>query len=632
MLDRRIVLMIAASVLLTFADPSRADALADAAAAAEAGQYHEAVRLYEQALSEDAALAEDEDFRRARAAAESKLAYQVGLLLHREGEYEAAIEQFITAIGKDAGNEPALAALTDAQFAAARARFNAALDAADAGNLLAAKQHLQRSADLGGPGPAVTTALDSIERPEEAFEKEVLDKLAAADELAADQQWQLASMRYAELIAEHPLLLPARAGMHKAEYFRDRSMQLAAEGEDHLANERLGPAAQALAGAVAIWPYHPDAGQKLAEVELRLAKAVELTAQARAQLDAGELAAAYESAQNARRQDLSSGPAQEVLREATRRLAEDLSAQGMAALGEEKFDQARGKFVEAFEVSRGSREARKGMTAWHMTLAERAAFDGRDGLALLHYMAADEYGVVPTRDQANQAEGTLLREANATYHLRVGGGNGQIGVSSGELANALALRDEQVWLSTAAGEELPGYLVTVQITESDVALRKIDGIPAFGTLGGETVGFSGWEKRGTLACDVAVSIPSTGDMIDNWQATRWNSFADRKQYVVGQTWQDSYWTLPSDDEVEDQLARAMARELWPRIRDTITAHRAQALAAQADALEQEGKTAEALDLRVTAVVLLGQLERRESLSALREMMRQHTNPAGPAAE
>lgn len=633
MLDRRIVLMLAASGLLSFSAPLSADTLGQAGAASDAGQYHEALRLYDQALAEDVALAEDEQYRKARAQAESMLAYQVGLLLHREGEYEAAVEQFITAIGKDADNELALAALNDAQRAGARARYQAALAAADAGDLLAARNHLQASRDLGGTDPAITTALDSIERPEETFDAKVLDKLAAADELAGDKQWQLASMRYAELSADHPLLLPARAGQFKANYFRDRSLELAAEGQEHLANERLGPAAEALTGAVAIWPYHPDAAAKLDEVQLRMAKAIELTNQARAQIEAGQFRAAYETAQGARQQDLSYGPGQAVLRDATRLLAEDISAQGMDALAKEDFVAARDKFVEAFDISRGSRAARKGMTAWHLTLAGMAEFEGHRGMALLHYMAADEYGVVPTRDKANETEVALLRAADATYRLRVGGGDGQIGVPSAELESAIASRDEQVWLTTATGEDnVPSYLVNVRITDTDVALRRVGGVPAFDTFSGETVGFGGWEKRGTLTCDIAISDPATGDIIDQWQANRWNSFTDRKQYVVGQTWQDSYWTLPGDDEVEQQLARAMAREVWPRIRDTMTAHRAQTLLAQADALAQEGKTDDALDQRIMATVLVGQLERRESLAQLRDMMREHANPAGPAAD
>ncbi|MEM9021142.1 MAG: hypothetical protein AAGC44_11300 [Planctomycetota bacterium] len=633
MLDRRRVWVFAASGLLILAGPVVADTLSEARAAAEAGQYHEAVRLYEQALGENTQLASDPAFVRSWAEAESMLAYEVGLLLHREGEFEPAIEQFIKAIGKDPENQAAHAALADAEFASARARFRAALAAADGDNLLAARDHLNRARALGGTDPAIAQALASIERPGEAFEQAILDKLAAADELAAEKQWQLASMRYAELVEVEPMLLPARAGYFKAEYFRDRSMQLAAEGTDHLANERLGPAAEALAGAVAIWPYHPDAGKKLQEVQLRVAKAVELTAQARAQLDTGDYRAAYGSAENARQQDLSSGPAQDVLREATRLLTNQLAEQGMAALADEDFVASRAKFVEAFEVSRGSRAARKGMTAWHMTRAELAKQDGRVGMALLHYMAADEYGVIPTREQANNAELILLRAADATYRLRVGGGaDNQLGVSSTQLASALAGRDEQVWLSTATGDGVPSYLVNVQITDTDVALRRVDGVPAYDTLSGQSVGFNGWEKRGTITCDIAISDPGTGQIIDNWQANRWNSFTDRKQYIVGQSWQDSYWTLPGDDEVAAQLARAMAREVWPRVRDTITTHRAQAFIALAESLEQEGKTDEALEQRVMAVVLVGQLERRESMSRLREMMREHARPAGPAAD
>lgn len=613
--------------------PVFAGTLDDAATAAEAGHYLEAVRLYDQALVEDPTLGEDADYRTARTQAESAVAYQTGVLLHREGEYEAAIEAFIQAIGIDNDNQAALAALSDAQFAAARSRFDAAIAAADGGDLLTARDHLRNARNLGGVNASIDTALQSITDPAQAFEQDTLDRLAEAQRIANDLQWGLAENQFAALVEAQPLLLPARAGLHQAMHFKQRSMDLTTQGEDDLANERLGPAAEAFAGAAAIWPYNPTAGKLLEEVELRMAKAVELTDQARAQLDAGELQAAYETAQQARQQDLSSGPAQDVLRDATRLLAEDYAEQGMAELADENFDASRDLFVQSFEVSRGSRAARMGMTAWHLTLAALAEDGDREGIALLHYLAANEYGIEVTEEQSNAAESAILRESAASYRLRVGGGNADLGVGAGELASAIAGRDTAPWLSAAVGEDVPQYLVSVQITATDINLRRIQNTAVVDhTFGGFSGGFAGYEKRGTLDCDIAISDPTTGDIIERWQASRWTSHRDRRQYIIGQTWQESYFTLPDDDEIEAQLSRAVAREVWPRLQSVMTRHRATRLAAEAEALGEAGEQDAALDKLVAAHVLMGQVERREALGELRDLMRQHAQPAGPAAE
>lgn len=607
--------------------------LEDAATAAEQGHYLEAVRLYDQALADEPALGEDADYRTARAQAESAVAYETGVLLHRAGEYEAAIEAFIRAIGIDNDNQAALAALSDAQFAASRSRFTAAIAAADGGDLLTARDHLTIARNLGGVNESIDIALQSITDPAQAFEQESLDQLAEAQRLATDLQWDLASNQFADLVQAQPLLLPARAGLAQARHFKQTSLDLTAQGEDDLANERLGPAAEAFAGAAAIWPYNPTASERLEEVELRMAKAVELTDQARAQLEAGEFQAAYETAQQARQQDLSSGPAQDVLRDATRQLAQDYADRGMAELAEENFDASRGLFVLAFEISRGSRAARMGMTAWHLTQAALAEHDDRKGIALLHYLAANEYGIEATEEQSNAAEEAILRESGAGYRLRVGGGNADLGVGAGELASAIAGRDTAPWLSAAVGEDVPQYLVSVQITATDINLRRTQNTGVVDhTFGGFSSGFAGYEKRGTLDCDIAISDPATGDIIDRWQANRWTSHRDRRQYIIGQTWQESYFTLPDDDEIEAQLSRAMAREVWPRMQSVMTRHRANLFAAEAKALGEAGEADAALDKLVAAHVLMGQVERREALSELRDLMRQHAQPAGPAAE
>ena len=192
-------------------------------------------------------------------ARDARQAYEAGLLLHGQGEYEAAILVYIESIAADPSQDAVYRALTAAQVAGAEQRLERAINAADAGDLPTAARHARRAAELDGENEDAVTAARSLSDASAVLSASQYHRYAHGQALTEDRQWGLAKREFAGLVDELPLYLPARAAQHRAAYFEGRANTMANEGVALMQQHRLTPAVEQLSGAVAIWPYHPDA-------------------------------------------------------------------------------------------------------------------------------------------------------------------------------------------------------------------------------------------------------------------------------------------------------------------------------------------------------------------------------------
>ncbi|MEM9414309.1 MAG: tetratricopeptide repeat protein [Planctomycetota bacterium] len=548
-------------------------------------------------------------------------AYETGLLLHREGEFEAAVELFYEAIGHDPALQRAYAALTDAQMSAARNRLLLAIRAADEGDLVAARRHAERALAFDGDSPDIRAAAQSFEPIEEVLSTSQQQAYAQAKALADDRSWRLARERFEALIESAPLYLPARAAHQRAAHFENRAIELGNQGAALMQQHRLGPAVESLAAALAIWPYHPDASALAEQAQAKFAEAEALATQASDAHASGELEQALALAQSAATIDRSHEAARRVVREAQRGLADRCCTQGDAHLESGDFAAARAMYAQAFSYVGHYPDARRGMAKAYLAQGEALLQDGRPGAALLAFTAGQSHDRGAVAEAIRQTRGEMLSDMDVTLAIHVPEHAPAIGVDSAALEAEFDGASLSAYMARA-DEGDARYAVEVRINDTDVELRRTRTTQsAYGNSSSYAVSHTQWEKRGTLDCTITVTDTASGEVVRRWSANRWVSHTDRQQYVVGSTWQRSYWTLPSDDEIEARLARDLVGEVWPDIRAAVTLARARALRDQAQTPPLEQTPEETLELRVAATLLAGQINEREGEVAIRELAR-----------
>ncbi|XAL98491.1 hypothetical protein OT109_12990 [Phycisphaeraceae bacterium D3-23] len=549
-------------------------------------------------------------------------AYETGLLLHREGEFEAAVEQFYEAIGHDPSLQRAYAALTDAQVSGARNRLLLAIRAADEGDLLAARRHTQRAMALDGGNEHIRAAAQSFGPIEDALIATQQHAFTQGQALADEQNWRLARERFEALIETAPLYLPARAAKQRAAHFENRSIELANQGTALMQQHRLGPALESLAAASAIWPYHPDASETAEQVEAQIADAQALAGRAANAVAAGDLEEALGLAQSATAIDSSNAQARGAVRDAERGLAERYSVQGDEQLEAGDFAAARAHYVQAFEYVGYYPDARRGMAQAYLGEGQALWLSGRSGAALLAFLAGESHDRSAVNDAISQLRREMLSQFDVTLTIDVPEHAPAIGVESRALWAELATAPLSPYMARADADEAR-YAVEVRINDTDVELRRTRTTQStYGNSSGYATGYTQWEKRGTLDCTVTITDTASGEVVRRWDANRWVTHTDRQQYVVGTTWRRSYWTLPSDDEVEGRLARDLVNEVWPDIRAAVTLARARDLRDQADMPPFAQTPEQTLELRVASTLLAGQVNEREGDAALRELARE----------
>lgn len=634
---------VSAVVCVASAWSSVAGPVEDAQQASQRGDYAIAVERFEQAAQAMPELLDDASFMSSWRFAESRAAYALGTTLHKQGEYNAAADAFLRAIAKDSGYELAYAALADAQRAGVQQHLLAALDAADQGDLLTAKRRLEESLVLGGGADQqVAAALASIAEPEKTFDKAVLDQLAEARRLGDDRQWGLAERQLLALVKAEPLMLPARAELTRASRFKSMSEAMTDEAATLIAQQRLSPALEKLASAATVWPYNKRAAELLGSVEAQIKRANAIVEEARQLAAKADWRAANEKVNEALAIDPSLAEARAVRSEVRVGLVKMLADDAQAALAGGDIKRTR-ELIDRGEVYwPNNRWTRRVFADYQLVLAEKAARAGRTGEAYLRTLLAARDAQV--NDKLEAMEQAMLRDADATYAYSIEPNNPSLGVSSAQLADALAgqaysspkqvalirlTHDGEVIAPNAPGDDTanPRYVVRVRITDTDIDLRQRDGVLALngsgiGTTDTVTVGGGHyWEKYGTVDAAVSVFDQATGQPIDAWTAGRWANYTDRQQYVIGQTWNTSYWTLPTDESIAAQLARDLAARLQPTVEEVVTLARARVLSETAQELDK-AQPAEAMDLRVSAVLLAGTVNPREARRELRKMAEQ----------
>lgn len=614
----------------------------DAGRAYDRGDYSLAADLYERAAEQTPALKDDKAFVTAWRKAEARVAYATGSRLHKEGEYGAAADQFMRAIGKDSDFELAYAALADAQQAGIRQHLLAAVEAADNGDLLTAKNRLERSLVLGGgSNDQVTTAINSIAKPEETFDKKTLDKLAEAKRLGKDRQWGLAEQQLTELVKQTPLMLPARAELSRAQRYKNMSVAMTDEAAALITQKRLSPALAKLSSATSVWPYNQRAAELLESVEAQVKRAAALVDEARKLSEQADWRGANEKLVDALAIDPSHADARALRSKVRVGLVKMLGEQAQAELDEGNVARARELLDRADQYWANNRWTRTGFSAYQLVLMQQAEEAGRTGEAYLRALLASRQDEATFR--IPQMERAMLREAGATYSYKIDSTTPAIGVDSGALATALSAQAYATHRSPltctaivhgalaiepgadAPDKAEPRYTVRVVITETDVDLRqRSNGLTThIGTTFGDT-SIAGhthyWEKYGYVDAQVQVFDNQTGERVDSWSAHRWANYTDRQQYVVGRSWNTSYWTLPTDDAIESRLANDLSEAIQTAVDESIALARARALRDAADELEKDNPSA-ALDQRVAAVVLAGQVNTRQARQELRRMAR-----------
>ncbi len=547
---------------------------------------------------------------------DARLAYETGLLLHREGEYEAAIGQYIEAIGLDPSLDAAYAALTDAQVAAAQARLTLAIEAADAGDLLGAAEHARRAAQLDGENDDAVTAAGSFGPVQDVLGGAPLAALSQGQSLSDERQWKLAAERFAAVVEAEPMFLPARAALHRAAYFRSRSEDMANAGVALMQSRRLGPALEQLSGALAIWPYHPDAADMAQRVQAGIDQANDQALRAQRAASAGDLGEAVQRASAALETDSSNQSARDVLRDAQRGLADGAVAQGERELAEQDYRAARDRFEQAMSYVNHYPSARRGLAQSFLQQGEALASSDRPGAALLSYLSGRVHDRAAVDEHLRQSERTLLSGLDASLTLEVPDHDPALGVDSGLLLAELQTKPLPPYMQRTE-PDAERYAVRVQITETDIRLRRIESAGSYyNSSYGYSTGYTRWQKLGTVACSVTVTDRATGRVVGQWNANRWVTFDDQQQYVVGRTWRRSYFTLPTDDEVAGRLARDLVDEVWPGIREAVVLARARTLRDAGAALAEQGDAEAALELEVSATLLAAQVNPREGERAL----------------
>ncbi|MFI4860869.1 MAG: hypothetical protein ACIAXF_09340 [Phycisphaerales bacterium JB063] len=546
-------------------------------------------------------------------------AYEAGLQLHREGAFESAIEKYHEAIMLDPSQQRTYAALTDAQVSGAYNRLLLALRAADEGNLSAARGHIERAYELDGGEARIAAAAKSFGPIDEALSTDQQQAFAQAQTLADERSWRLARQGFESLIESAPFYLPARAAKQRATHFEQRANELNDQGVALMQQHRLRPALESLAAATAIWPYHPDAAATAEQVQAQIDQAQQLAQRAANAAAAGELELALETARSATAIDSTHAQARGIIRDAERGLADRYTAHGKAKLEAEDYTAARADFARAFTYVGYYPEARRGMAQAYLAQGASLRAEGRPGAALLAYLAGQPHHRAAVQPSLEQTERELLAGMDVSLTIAVPGHTPAIGVDSQSLSAELATLPLPTYMHRTAQDQAR-FAVEVRINDTDVTLRQTRNTQSvFNSTSGYATGYTQWEKRGTLVCTVTVTDTASGDVVEQWNASRWVVYTDRQQYVVGATWRRSYWTLPSDDEVEARLARDMVDEVWPGIRSAVTLERARALRDQAQSPDAGLTPEQSLERRVAAVLLAGQINEREGRAAIREL-------------
>lgn len=397
--------------------------------ALQAGRYAEAVRCFEDALDRKPELGEDPQFLSRLARARAYAAEEAGRRLAAAGNWEEAAERYDAALAVLPDLAEARRARDRALREAARARHARALQAADEGNLDAARADLQRARTLDPANRDVTAALASLDAPADVDSPAAaLYREGLAD--AGQRHWGEALATFRRAVRADANHLPARAERHRAEREVTRAREIHAEAVRLLNARSLDRAIATARRALDAWPTFPEA-------QSTLDQAVALRAEAHA---------AHSRADAAFRD----GRPRDAVREAE------------AALS-------------IFPAHAGARDV---LARSAHALGQEAMQAGRPGSALLWFLDAGDYGTDPAYDRARRNAETQVR-GRVTVRLAVGEARSDVGAAAagrlrdGVLATLPSQAPDLVQLTSAGAEPPPAYTADLRLRELQVRTQPV---------------------------------------------------------------------------------------------------------------------------------------------------------------
>ncbi len=447
------------------------EALRDGRAALAADNPIAAARHFEMALAQRPSLARDDRFNAQLRAARRDAAMTRGREFHDGRRYDQAIAQFERALEVEPGYNPAAAALARVHADAADAHHLAARDAADRGDLDAARAALREALAHGPDHAAAARALRLLDDPD-GGRPDAVAAWRQGGTLAGVNDWDRAAVSLRAAVAEDPDLLVARAALAgAAEAITQAEARLAA-GRGHLDASRFDAALVDLAEAARIRPHHVETASLLTTAQRRRAEAQRVVDDAAAALANGEFDLALATLDRARGL-YPDHPELTGLEEQTRdRAAATHTARGDALLADGRADEAAAAFADAMRYRDRHEPARAGMAAIATARAAAAEADGWWGSGLLFRLDAVDWHDTPThRAAVARARDRVIDRAGAAIALRPAAARGRSEQAALDARVERALRERSRGyvrpVDGRNGEE-PDFTASVAITQFDV--------------------------------------------------------------------------------------------------------------------------------------------------------------------
>ena len=228
---------------------------------------------YRQAVQKDPDLARKPEFVARMNHIASRAAYVEGQKLAEAGKWEAAAGRYEECTRLDPKFAPAAEQLANSRREASRVRHRAALKLADEGRLSDAVTELRRALELDPHNADAKEALDSINEQSRARSGEGLREYRKALALQKERRWGQAADAFGASVKLAPNHLPSRLGSHHARKTIASARADYQRGRNLLGKRKLGDAVAALEASQKAWPFLTGAAETLGRARAQLQRA-----------------------------------------------------------------------------------------------------------------------------------------------------------------------------------------------------------------------------------------------------------------------------------------------------------------------------------------------------------------------
>ena len=377
-------------------------------------RHAEAERAYRRALEISPKLAQDPIFSGKLRRAHSLRAYDQGMRLANQGQWDEAIPCFAESRDADPDHAEAARALAWARAEGSKAHHGTALDHADHGRLDAAGAEVRRALVLDPGNAAARESLDSVSQKSTPALAAAQALFAQAQALAPQRQWGRAAAALEKALDANANHVLARVALCQARGEMGRATSACDEGRRLLAAKRLEEARDAFGKALAAWPFHPTAKPLLDKATALRQQAEDHYQRAVGLADGRQWPEAVAAAAKALALFPYHTQAQNLLAHGKERAATAHCARGRELLAKGQLDAAEAELARAFAYLPGFPDARAGLAE---VCAARAAGAERDelwGTAILWYLEAADHADSPAL-QARAAAARAKARQRATF-------------------------------------------------------------------------------------------------------------------------------------------------------------------------------------------------------------------------